>query len=72
MREVTPARRKAAFIFILITVTLDDLGPRTRLTLRQAEFDSVETCESHRWGWTSVMDRIAGWLLTREPWRTPQ
>jgi uncharacterized protein YndB with AHSA1/START domain len=50
----------------LVTVTLDDLGAKTRLTLRQEVFDTVDWCESHRIGWTSCLERFDRWLGTRE------
>jgi uncharacterized protein YndB with AHSA1/START domain len=49
-----------------ITVTLEDLGDRTRLTLRQAVFETTEWCEDHRRGWTSCLDRFAWWLASGE------
>ena len=45
----------------LVTVTFDDLGHRTRLTLHQAAFDSVEARDGHRWGWTSCLARFAAY-----------
>jgi uncharacterized protein YndB with AHSA1/START domain len=55
----------------LVTVTLEDLGARTRLTLRQEVFDTVEWCESHRTGWTSCLERFDRWLSTKEVWGRP-
>jgi uncharacterized protein YndB with AHSA1/START domain len=46
----------------LVTVRLEALGERTRLTLQQAVFDTVERCEDHRQGWTSCLERFATWL----------
>jgi uncharacterized protein YndB with AHSA1/START domain len=46
----------------LITVELEAVGKRTRLTLRQAVFETVERCEDHRTGWTSCLERFAAWL----------
>ena len=46
----------------LVTVTFDDLGDKTRLTLRQAVFESMTSRDSHRGGWTSCFDRFAEYL----------
>jgi uncharacterized protein YndB with AHSA1/START domain len=46
----------------LVTVTLEDIGGATRLTLQQAEFDTVQWRDSHRGGWTSCLERFASWL----------
>lgn len=48
----------------IITVTLEDMGAATRLTLRQAVFETVGGCEDHRRGWTSCLERFASWLAT--------
>ena len=53
-----------------MTVTLEELGAKTRLTLRQEVFDTIEWCESHRTGWTSCLERFDHWLVTRETWRS--
>jgi len=53
----------------LVTITFDDLGTRTRLTLRQAVFESVEWRDSHHTGWSSCLDRFDRWLVNREIWR---
>lgn len=47
----------------LVTVSFEDLGNRTRLTLRQEVFETAEWCESHRIGWTSCLERFDRWLL---------
>lgn len=46
----------------VVTVTLEDLGAATRLTLSQATFETVEWCDDHRRGWTSCLQRFASWL----------
>jgi uncharacterized protein YndB with AHSA1/START domain len=46
----------------VVTIELEALGERTRLTLRQAVFETVEWCEGHRIGWTSCLERFATWL----------
>jgi uncharacterized protein YndB with AHSA1/START domain len=48
----------------IITVTLEDMGAATRLTLRQAVFETIDWCEGHRLGWTSCLERFASWLMT--------
>jgi len=42
----------------LLTVTFEDLGAKTRLTLHQAVFESVTARDMHRGGWTSALDRL--------------
>ena len=46
----------------VVTVMLEDLGDRTRVTLRQAVFETTGWCEDHRRGWTSCLERFASWL----------
>jgi uncharacterized protein YndB with AHSA1/START domain len=48
---------------LLITVTLEELGSRTRLTLRQTGFEAVETRDSHVIGWTSCLERFAEYMI---------
>lgn len=48
----------------VVTVTLEDMGAATRLTLRQAVFETPGWCEDHRRGWTSCLQRFAAWLTT--------
>lgn len=48
----------------VVTVTLEELGDTTRLTLRQAVFETVGWCEDHRRGWTSCLERFASWLAS--------
>jgi uncharacterized protein YndB with AHSA1/START domain len=48
----------------LITVTFEALGTKTRLTLRQGVFDTVENCESHVVGWTSCLERFGDYMTT--------
>jgi len=42
----------------LVTVTLADLGGKTRLTLHQVGFESVLAREAHHAGWTSCLERF--------------
>ncbi len=46
----------------LVTVTFEDLGGRTRLTLRHEAFRSEEASISHTGGWTGALERLGGFL----------
>lgn len=46
----------------LVTVTFEDRGHSTKLTLHQATFESATGCQAHRSGWTSCLDRFAAYL----------
>ena len=46
----------------LVTVTFADLGGKTRLTLRQALFETVAARDDHLGGWTGALERFAGYL----------
>lgn len=46
----------------LLTVTFEDYGTKTKLTLRQAMFESVTARDMHRTGWTSTLDRLEEFL----------
>jgi uncharacterized protein YndB with AHSA1/START domain len=43
----------------LVTLTFEDLGTKTRMTLWQTGFDSVASRDGHEGGWTSCMERFA-------------
>ena len=43
----------------VLTVTLEEQGHKTKLTLHQAVFDSIDNCDAHREGWTQAFERIA-------------
>jgi uncharacterized protein YndB with AHSA1/START domain len=47
-----------------VTVTLENLGARTQLTLHQAEFESVTARDAHNGGWNSSLDCLAEYLAT--------
>jgi uncharacterized protein YndB with AHSA1/START domain len=49
---------------LLVTVTLDALDAKTRLTLHQSGFDAVETRDSHIGGWTSCLERFGEYMTT--------
>ena len=46
----------------VLTITFAEDGDGTLLTLRQAVFDTVAACEDHRRGWTSCLERFAGYV----------
>jgi uncharacterized protein YndB with AHSA1/START domain len=46
----------------LVTVTFDDLGGRTRLTLRHTAFETGAARLSHQGGWTGCLDRFATFI----------
>ena len=48
----------------LLTVTFEEVGGKTRLTLRQGVFDSAETRHSHASGWTSCLERFAEYMAS--------
>lgn len=43
----------------LVTVTFEDLGGKTKLTLRQVPFESDAERDGHGEGWGSTFDRLA-------------
>lgn len=43
----------------LVTVTLEPLGRKTKLTLHQAVFDSVDSRDGHGGGWGESLDKLA-------------
>jgi len=46
----------------LVTITFAEQGGKTRMTFRQAFFESVSERDSHNQGWTSCFDRLAQFL----------
>ncbi len=46
----------------LVTVTFAEEDGKTRLTLRQVLFDTVEARDGHRAGWTSALEGFADYL----------
>lgn len=48
----------------IITVTFEEHGDKTLLTLRQAMFDTAATRDGHRVGWTSCLERFADYMAT--------
>ncbi len=47
----------------LLTVTLEDIGDRTKLTLRQGKFDSAEARDGSTGGWNEVLESLARYLV---------
>jgi uncharacterized protein YndB with AHSA1/START domain len=48
----------------IVTVRFEDLGRRTRVTLEQSGFDSIESRDGHRGGWSECLDILAEHLAT--------
>ncbi|HVN29212.1 MAG TPA: SRPBCC domain-containing protein, partial [Candidatus Binataceae bacterium] len=46
-------RGEAKYPETLVTLTFEDLGGKTRMTLHQTGFESVNSRDQHREGWTS-------------------
>ena len=46
----------------LVTITLEDLGGKTKLTLHQTPFQSDAERDGHGEGWTSTFERLAGFV----------
>lgn len=46
----------------LVTVTFEDLGARTRLTLRHQRFWSEPAKIGHTGGWTGALERLLGFI----------
>jgi uncharacterized protein YndB with AHSA1/START domain len=49
---------------LLTTVTFAEHGTKTKLTLHQAMFETVERRDDHRDGWTSCLERFAEYMAT--------
>jgi uncharacterized protein YndB with AHSA1/START domain len=43
----------------IVALTFEDVGGKTRLTLRHGIFETVTSCDAHRRGWTDSFDRLA-------------
>lgn len=48
----------------ILTLTFEEHDGKTKLTLRQAIFESVTARDAHRGGWTSSLDRLTEYLAT--------
>ena len=53
----------------LVTVTFGDDDGKTMLTFRQRFFDSVESRDGHRGGWTECFEKLAALLARVRPTR---
>jgi uncharacterized protein YndB with AHSA1/START domain len=51
----------------VVTITLAEAEGGTKLTLHQAEFESVEARDSHRGGWSSALERLGEYVSRRGP-----
>jgi uncharacterized protein YndB with AHSA1/START domain len=47
-----------------VTVTFEAQGGQTLLTLHQTGFEDISERDSHRGGWTSCLERFAGYMET--------
>jgi uncharacterized protein YndB with AHSA1/START domain len=47
---------------LLVTVTFEAVGTKTRLTLHQTGFNSIEWRDSHVAGWTSCLERFGDYM----------
>jgi uncharacterized protein YndB with AHSA1/START domain len=54
----------------IVTVTFEDLGARTRLTLHQAFFETERTRNEHVAGWASCLERLAEYMASDESPKT--
>jgi len=50
----------------LVTVTLADHAGKTKLTFRQAFFESVASRDGHQGGWTQCFDLLAEYLAEQQ------
>ncbi|HKV54275.1 MAG TPA: SRPBCC domain-containing protein [Candidatus Binataceae bacterium] len=46
----------------LLSITFEEQGQKTKLTLRQSVFESVTARDAHRGGWTSSFERLADYV----------
>jgi uncharacterized protein YndB with AHSA1/START domain len=51
----------------LVTITFEDAGDKTKLTLHQTGFASVESRDGHRGGWNSQLDNLADYAANLRP-----
>jgi uncharacterized protein YndB with AHSA1/START domain len=49
----------------LITVTFEEDGTKTKITLHQGVFHTVAWCDDHRVGWTSCLERFAEYMKSK-------
>ena len=48
----------------MVTLIFEDLGGKTRMTLRQGLFPNVDARNDHRGGWNSSLDRLGDYLAS--------
>ena len=48
----------------IVSLTFEDVGGKTRMTLRQGIFPTVEACDDHRNGWNSSLDRLSEYVAS--------
>jgi uncharacterized protein YndB with AHSA1/START domain len=48
----------------IVTVRFEELGLKTKVTLRQTGFDSIQSRDGHAGGWDECLDLLAGHLAT--------
>jgi uncharacterized protein YndB with AHSA1/START domain len=46
----------------LVTIAFSEQGGKTRMTFRQAFFESISGRDSHNEGWSECFDRLAQFL----------
>jgi hypothetical protein len=47
-----------------VTLTFAEQGEKTKLTLKQTLFESVNSRDQHRGGWSSTLDLLEDYLAT--------
>lgn len=50
----------------IVTLTLAELGRRTKMTFHQALFESVSSRDGHRSGWSSSIERLDAYLMAMQ------
>jgi len=50
----------------LITITFAEENGKTRMTFKQAPFQSVEERDGHEGGWNEAFDKLAAYVVTAE------
>jgi uncharacterized protein YndB with AHSA1/START domain len=48
----------------IVTVRFEDLGAKTKITLQQTGFDSIQSRDGHAGGWGECLDLLAEHLAT--------
>lgn len=50
----------------LITITFTEENGKTRMTFKQAPFQSIEERDGHEGGWSEALDKLAAYVITAE------